>query len=226
MVDPAQRRLVTKLVLSHVEPSSRKAVRKAALEQHEDVVQLGLAMLSAIPPSPVSHQEGGGAGLALLQYLKDQPGASQAIRTAAAAAPKTMFPTSRRDIALVALQSTAAASPSAFAQLGIQMIDECYPPYPYDGAVAGEAMLGTLSEMPLDDTARAFLTGAQQEFATLTDHSERAEHATRTFQRLMTLEERRAEVVQLAEGQTGQSAIQETPVAVRVGGVVLPRRRA
>lgn len=218
---------MVKMVNRHLEPASRKAVREAALSAHQDEVQLGLALLEAIPPSPTSHVEGGAAGLALLGYLASTEDPPQAVKIAAAAAPKTMFPTSRRDLALLALRSAAASTPGALARLGVEMVGACYPPYPFDGAVAGEVMLSSLVGMPLDETSREFLAGSRRELETLQDHELRAEHATRSLERLAVLQDHCAEVTEMAAGHREKGGgIQESPGAVRVGGVLLPRRRS
>lgn len=224
MVDKAHVRRMQRLVSSKVEPSSRKAIREAAKQEHQDLAQLGVRLMEAIPPSIVSHQEGGKAGISLLNYLAKQPDAPVAIKIAAEAVPKTWMPTSRRDLAIVAMQSAAAATPSALAQMGIAMVDSCSPPYPMDGAIAGTAVLDVLASMPLDDSSSELLKTAHREHQAITDQGERCEHAVKTFERLITLQEQRAEITQLADGKQG-GAIQETPVAVRVGGVMLARRR-
>lgn len=226
MIDPAQRRAITRLVRSNVEPESQAAVKKAARQSaDQDLVEFSLSLLQAIPPSPVSHVEGGAAGLAVLEYLARQPQAPPAVALAAQAAPKTMFPTSRRRLATIALESAAAASPSAFARMGIKMVGACYPPYPFDGATAGTAALDALAGMPLDETTRAYLSEARLQLNSLTDHGERAEHSLKALQQVVTMSEHAQEVSSLTQSTQGGS-IQETPSAVRVGGIVLPRKRA
>ncbi|MCE7868921.1 hypothetical protein DYH09_00940 [bacterium CPR1] len=224
MIDPVQRRAITRLVRSNVEPESQAAIKKAARQSSgQDLVEFSLSLLEAIPPSPVSHVEGGAAGLAVLEYLARQSQAPAAIQAAAEAAPKTMFPTSRRALATIALESAAAASPSAFARMGIEMMKACRP-YPFDGATAGTTVLEALSRMPLDETTRSYLCESRLQLDSLKDHEERAEQALKVLAQVVTLSEHAQEVSSLARSSQGGS-IQETPSAVRVGGVLVPRRR-
>lgn len=226
MIDPVQRRAITRLVRSNVEPESQAAIKKAARQStSQDLVEFSLSLLEAIPPSPVSHVEGGAAGLAVLEYLARQSEAPAAIQVAAQAAPKTMFPTSRRDLATIALESAAAASPSAFARMGIEMVNACYPPYPFDGATAGTTVLEALSRMPLDETTRSYLSESRLQLDSLSDHEQRAEQALKVLAQVVTMSEHAQEVSSLAQSTQGGS-IQETPSAVRVGGVLVPRRRS
>jgi hypothetical protein len=225
MIDPVQRRAITRLVRSNVEPESQAAIKKAARQStSQDLVEFSLSLLEAIPPSPVSHVEGGAAGLAVLEYLARQSEAPAAIQVAAQAAPKTMFPTSRRALATIALESAAAASPSAFARMGIEMVNACHP-YPFDGATAGTTVVEALSRMPLDETTRSYVSESRLQLDSLSDHEERAEQALKVLAQVVTMSEHAQEVSSLAQSTQGGS-IQETPSAVRVGGVLVPRRRS
>ncbi|MEW6282134.1 MAG: hypothetical protein AB1758_26245 [Candidatus Eremiobacterota bacterium] len=222
-----ERKALTRLVCHLVEPESRRAVGKAAALVEGDLVELGLTLLEAIPPSPSSHVEGGQAGLAVLAWLCRREDATPPLKLALEAASRAQFPTSRRDIAKVALRVASDSTPMGLASLGLQMIDECGP-YPGDGSAAGDSALAALQGRPLTPAGLDVVRDARRRMAEAADHADKQDIAEAALHRLLDLEVQGKSVADLAAGLTPGpvgTAVRVTDRTLVVGGVSVRLKR-